>query len=214
MFTFSNKLKGFMLKVGITGGIGTGKSFVAGIFRVLGIPVYEADRRAKEITEESPGLKKQIIDLLGTQAYTPEGKYNRVFVSRAIFTDARLKQALESLIHPEVRKDGEAWFRRQEEEGHPYCLKEAALLYESGSDRDLDQIIVVDAPLELRIRRLIKRDGLSENEIMNRVNQQWAQEIKKEKADFIIHNDGRHPVIPQVLAIHHQLVRGASVSLG
>lgn len=202
-----------MLKVGITGGIGTGKSFVADIFSILGIPVYEADRRAKELTEENPRLKKQIVDLLGAQAYTPEGKYNRMYISQLIFKDAELKRALEALIHPEVLNDGKDWFKRQEEQGYPYCLKEAALLYESGSDRELDKIIVVDAPLELRIRRLIKRDRLSEEEIMSRVGQQWAQEIKKEKADFIIINDGMHPVIPQVLGIHHQLVRAASVSL-
>ena len=202
-----------MLKVGITGGIGTGKSFVADIFSILGIPVYAADRRAKEITEENPRLKKQIVDLLGTQAYTPEGKYNRIYISQLIFKDAELKRALEALIHPEVLTDGKAWFKRQEELGYPYCLKEAALLYESGSDLELDIIIVVDAPIELRIRRLIKRDRLSEEEIMRRVGQQWAQEIKKEKADFIIINDGMHPVIPQVLGIHHQLVRAASVSL-
>lgn len=202
-----------MLKVGITGGIGTGKSFVADIFSILGIPVYEADRRAKELTEENPRLKKQIVDLLGTQAYTPEGKYNRIYISQLIFKDADLKRALEALIHPEVLNDGKDWFKRQEEQGYPYCLKEAALLYESGSDRELDKIIVVDAPLELRIRRLIKRDRLSEEEIMSRVGQQWDQEIKKEKADFIILNDGLHPVIPQVLGIHHQLMRAASVSL-
>lgn len=202
-----------MLKVGITGGIGTGKSFVADIFSILGIPVYEADRRAKELTEENPRLKKQIVDLLGTQAYTPEGKYNRIYISQLIFKDADLKRALEALIHPEVLNDGKDWFKRQEEQGYPYCLKEAALLYESGSDRELDKIIVVDAPLELRIRRLIKRDRLSEEEIMSRVGQQWDQEIKKEKADFIIINDGLHPVIPQVLGIHHQLMRAASVSL-
>lgn len=202
-----------MLKVGITGGIGTGKSFVADIFSILGIPVYEADRRAKELTEENPRLKKQIVDLLGTQAYTPEGKYNRIYISQLIFKDADLKRALEALIHPEVLNDGKDWFKRQEEQGYPYCLKEAALLYESGSDRELDKIIVVDAPLELRIRRLIKRDRLSEEEIMSRVGQQWDQEIKKEKADFIIINDGLHPVILQVLGIHHQLMRAASVSL-
>lgn len=202
-----------MLKVGITGGIGTGKSFVADIFSILGIPVYEADRRAKELTEENPRLKKQIVDLLGTQSYTPEGKYNRMYISQLIFRDAELKRALEALIHPEVLNDGKDWFKRQEEHSYPYCLKEAALLYESGSDRELDKIIVVDAPLELRIRRLIKRDRLSEEEIMSRVGQQWAQAIKKEKADFIIINDGMHPVIPQVLGIHHQLVRAASVSL-
>lgn len=202
-----------MLKVGITGGIGTGKSFVAKLFGILGVPVYEADRRAKDLTEENPRLKKQIVDLLGTPAYTPEGKYNRIYVSQLIFKDAELKRDLEALIHPEVLADGKAWFKQQEKLGHPYCLKEAALLYESGSDRELDKIIVVDAPLEVRIRRLIKRDGHSEEEIMSRVRQQWDQEIKKERADFIIINDGLHPVIPQVLGIHHQMVRAASVSL-
>ncbi len=202
-----------MLKVGITGGIGTGKSFVSNVFRVLGIPVYDADRRAKAITEENPRLKKQIVDLIGTQAYTPEGKYNRVYISQLIFNNAKMKKRLEALIHPEVLADGSAWFRQQEAMGYPYGLKEAALLFESGSAGEMDKIIVVDAPLELRIRRLVRRDGLSEEEIMGRVSQQWPQEIKKEKADFIIINDGGHAVIPQVLGIHHQLVRGADVSL-
>ena len=202
-----------MIRVGITGGIGTGKTFICTIFRFLGIPVYDADLRAKQLVEESAQVKQEIINLVGSDAFTDQGQYNRKLISSKIFQQPVLKQALEQIIHPAVRKDSLRWFKHYENLHLAYGLKEAALLFESGSDVDLDQVIVVDAPLELRIQRLMQRDGWSEDEIKSRMTNQWPQEEKLRRADFIILNDGKSPVIPKVWAIHHQLLKHSSLSL-
>ncbi len=202
-----------MLKAGITGGIGTGKSLVCAIFKVLGIPVYDADLRAKQLVNESKPIKQKIIALFGAGAFSSVGEYERKFISHKIFENPGLKHALENIIHPAVKEDTLRWFADLEKKQHPYALKEAALLFESGSHVDLDKIIVVDAPLELRIQRIIKRDGLNKQEILSRIESQWPQEIKLRQADFVIQNDGSSPLIPKVWAIHHQLLKHAAVSL-
>ena len=202
-----------MLKAGITGGIGTGKSYVCAIFKALGVPVYDADLRAKQLVDESKSIKQKITEVFGTGAFSSDGEYERKFISRKIFENPDLKIALENIIHPAVREDSLRWFADLEKKQHPYALKEAALLFESGSHTELDKIIVVDAPLELRIRRILKRDGLSEQETLARIGNQWPQETKLRQADFIIQNDGTSPLIPKVWAIHHQLLKHAAVSL-
>jgi len=202
-----------MLKAGITGGIGTGKSYVCAIFKALGVPVYDADLRAKQLVDESKSIKQKITEVFGTGAFSSDGEYERKFISRKIFENPDLKIALENIIHPAVREDSLRWFADLEKKQHPYALKEAALLFESGSHAELDKIIVVDAPLELRIRRILKRDGLSEHETLARIGNQWPQETKLRQADFIIQNDGTSPLIPKVWAIHHQLLKHAAVSL-
>jgi len=202
-----------MLRVGITGGIGTGKSLVCTIFKLLGIPIYDADLRAKQLVDESSSIKARIINVFGTAAFSESGQYNRKFISSRIFEHPELKTELENIIHPAVIQDSEDWFTSQESNKIPYALKEAALLFESGSYRELNKIIVVDAPLDLRIKRILLRDGLPEKEIRLRIDSQWPQEVKIAKADFVIYNDGKSALIPRVWAIHHRLLEYTALSL-
>lgn len=196
-----------MLKVGITGGIGTGKSFACNLFKLLRIPVYDADEKAKWLCENNPVLIQNIKKLLGDEAYTQQGKYNRAFVSKSIFANPDLKEKLEKLIHPAVLQDSELWFDKLKKGNkYPYAIKEAALLFESGSAHFLDKIIVVDAPVEIRMHRVQLRDNTSIENITARMKNQWPNEEKVKKADFIIFNDGIQAVIPQVVAIHKKLL--------
>jgi dephospho-CoA kinase len=196
-----------MLRVGITGGIGTGKSFVCQLFKVVNIPVYDADAKAKWLCENNPVLIQKIKKLLGDGAYTQHGKYNKAFVAKTIFSNNLVKEKLEELIHPVVLQDGEQWFEKLAEANtYPYAIKEAALLFESGSYKYLDKIIVVDAPLEIRILRVQSRDKISREEIVARMQNQWQNEEKVKRADYLIHNDGVQAVIPQVLSIHKKLL--------
>lgn len=202
-----------MLRIGITGGIGTGKSFVCNLFQYLGIPVYDADLRAKQLVNESESVQQKIREAFGPESFTQTGEYNRKFIGTKIFQHPEMKQMLEQIIHPAVREDTLRWFERNEKKHLPYVLKEAALLFESGSYADLDKIIVVDAPMELRIERIKQRDGLTENEIISRMNSQWPQEVKLRRADYVINNDGKSSLIPKVWAIHHVLLKHSALSL-
>lgn len=191
-----------MLKIGITGGIGSGKSTVAKVFEALGIPVYYADDAAKRLMQEDPELKKQIISLFGENAFTG-GKLNRPWISEKIFGNPEKVNALNALVHPATIRDAHDWMSRQQT---PYTLKEAALIFESGSQKELDYVIGVEAPQELRIQRVIERDNTTRDAILQRMKNQLDEEEKMKRCDFIIHNDGNQMVIPQVIALHHQLV--------
>ncbi len=188
--------------VGITGGIGAGKSIVSKIFQVLGIPVYDADSRAKWLMNHDPALKKKIIGLLGEKAYNREG-LDRAWVSSQTFHDREKLDQLNALVHPIVGEDHLSWHRSQKS---PYTLKEAALLYEAGSYKQLDKVIVVTAPDELRIRRVMQRDThRTRADIEAILRNQWPQAKKEKMADYIIKNDGLEMVLPQVLVIHQSL---------
>ncbi len=202
-----------MLRVGITGGIGTGKSFVCQLFGLLGIPIYQADDRTKYLIAHNIDLKEKIKIHFGEASYKVDGTYNKDYISSILFSDRGAKALFESLVHPEVLKDNLAWFDTQDSAGHPYAIKEAALIFETGGEKYLDKVIVIDAPLPVRLDRLKKRDGKSESEILNRIKNQWSQEVKLTKADYIIQNDGHNPVIPQVHKIHQELIRLSTVPL-
>ncbi|MEQ8555960.1 MAG: dephospho-CoA kinase [Cyclobacteriaceae bacterium] len=190
-------------KIGITGGIGAGKSIISRIFKLLGIPVYDADTRAKWLMKHDQELKKGIIRLFGNEAYTQEG-LNRTFIAGQTFRDQAKLDQLNGLVHPAVGNDYVKWEMEQES---PYTLKEAALLFEAGSYKDLDLIIVVSAPEELRIERVLKRDThRSRKDIEAIISKQWPQEKKESKADFVIYNNGKSLVIPQVLSIHEKIL--------
>jgi len=191
-----------MLKIGITGGIGSGKSTVAKVFETLGIPVYYADDAAKRLMQEDPELKKQIIDLFGDNAFTG-GKLNRPWISAQVFGNPEKVNALNALVHPATIRDAHEWMTCQRT---PYALKEAALIFESGSEKELDYVIGVEAPQELRIQRVIERDDTTRDAILQRMKNQLDEGEKMKRCDFIIHNDGNQMVIPQVIALHHQLV--------
>lgn len=198
-----------MRKVGITGGIGSGKTTVCKIFETLGIPIYYADDRAKWLMVNSPALQTGIINLFGKESYDEEGQLNRAYIGGIAFKHPKKLQKLNALVHPAVFVDGENWQQEQLALQFPYTLKEAALLYESGSHKFLDKMIVVTAPEELRIERVMKRDGLDKEAVQDRIARQMSEAEKVAQADYIITNDGQQLLIPQVLEIHQQLLAGA-----
>ncbi len=193
-----------MLSIGITGGMGSGKSICCEIFSSLGVPVYNADKRGKLILEESPSAREQLIREFGEDIYFQDTHLDRKKLSALVFNNMMKLKALEAIVHPAVKEDFES-FRRLHFTSQ-YIVKEAALLYESGTYKDLDKIIVVDAPLALRIERIKSRDGFSEKDIMARIEKQWPDEKKRAMADYIILNDNKDLVLPQVLHLHHQFM--------
>ena len=193
-----------MLKVGITGGIGSGKTTVCKIFETLGIPVYYADERAKRLMTEDMELVAAIKKLFGEDAYFPDGNLDRGFIASIVFNDRKILDRLNDLVHPVVAKDGEKWHLEQQDV--PYTLKEAALLIESGSHLLLDKIITVTAPLELRIQRVMARDKAERAAVEARINKQMPESEKVKIADFVIKNDGSMSLIKQVLKIHTDLI--------
>lgn len=186
------------LKIGITGGIGSGKTLVSGVFQKLGAPTYNADDRAKWLMNNNTKIVIKVIDLFGPEAYI-NGELNRSLIAKHVFKNTSLLAKLNAVVHPIVFDDFDEWYEAQT---YPYVLKEAALLFESGSYRDLDAIITVDAPLEIRLKRASIRDQKSEDEIKGRIKNQYPNEIKVKAADFVINNDGITPVLPQVLKLH------------
>ena len=191
-------------RIGITGGIGTGKTTACRIFESLGIPVYYADDRAKWLMSNDENLRTQIIENFGSESYLPDGSLHRAHLSKVVFSDPDLLQLLNSLVHPAVFSDGEAWHHAQK--NVPYTLKEAALLIESGSSVALDALIVVTAPEPLRIARVMQRDSVGEAAVRARIANQLPEEEKIKQAHFIIQNDGQQLLLPQVMAIHRQLL--------
>jgi dephospho-CoA kinase len=186
------------LKIGITGGIGSGKTLVSGVFQKLGAPTYNADDRAKWLMNNNTKIIIKVIDLFGPEAYI-NGELNRSLIAKQVFKNTSLLAKLNAVVHPIVFDDFDEWYETQT---YPYVLKEAALLFESGSYRDLDAIITVDAPLEIRLKRASIRDQKSEDEIKGRIKNQYPNEIKVKAADFVINNDGITPVLPQLLKLH------------
>ncbi len=195
-----------MIKVGITGGIGSGKSTVCRIFEILNIPIYYADIRAKKLMIESPSLVKDVKDLLGSQSYEKDGTLNRKFVAGKVFKDAGLLRQLNELVHPRVWADADNWYKSQDI-ATPYILNEAALLFETGSYKNFDKIILVTAPEEVRIERVMTRDSSTRKEVENRINKQLKDHIKIPLSDFEIKNDNKIRLIPQVFKIHNELMR-------
>jgi dephospho-CoA kinase len=190
------------LRIGLTGGIGSGKSTVAKVFEVLGIPVYYADEAARHIMNADPLLREQIIQHFGPGAYD-NGVLNRKYLAGIVFNDPVKLELLNSLVHPATIRDGELWMQQQTT---PYAVKEAALIFESGSQSQLDYVIGVSAPDALRIHRTMQRDHITRDDVIARINKQVKQVIKMRLCDFVICNDEQQPVIPQVLKLHEQLL--------
>ena len=176
-----------MLKIGITGGIGSGKTTACRLFEKLGVPVYYADARAGFIQNNDPALIESIKQLFGEGIYI-NGSLDRQSLGKIVFSDKSKLDALNNLVHPAVFKDAQDWQEKQRLAGAAYTLKEAALLFETGSYKSLDKIIVVSAPLELRIERVMSRDNLSKAEVLKRIGNQMPQEEKEKLADFILYN--------------------------
>lgn len=194
-----------MLRIGITGGIGSGKSTVAQIFNVLGIPVYSSDDAAKRLMNEDKELKNNIVKSFGKESYS-NGKLNRKYLAEQAFRDRTKIELLNSLVHPATIKDAIGWMEKQTA---PYVIKEAALIFESGSDKFLDAVIGVKSPLSLRIERTMKRNNVTANEIEARIKLQMDEDEKMALCDYIIVNDERQMLIPQVLLLHEKFLKGS-----
>jgi len=191
-----------VLRVGLTGGIGSGKSTVAQIFEVLGIPVYYADIAAKKIMNEDEGLRLAITNIFGNQAYA-NNTLDRKYISSIVFSDPAKLQQLNALVHPATKKDSESWMQHQTS---PYAIHEAALIFEAKVSDRLDLVIGVSSPIELRIKRARERDKVSREEVLKRMDQQLDEELKMSKCDFVLINDEQQLLIPQVLELHEKLI--------
>lgn len=189
--------------IGITGGIGSGKTTVAKLFSLLGIPVYSADDAAKEIMRKDPLLVQQIKDTFGAEAYSEDGSLNRKYIANIVFNDKEQLEKLNSLVHPATIRDSEEWAKRQ---NTPYVIKEAALMFETESFHHVDRVIMVYAPQALRIHRVMQRDGVGRDDVLARMHKQMDEKIKLKLADHVVYNDEQQMVIPQVLALHKQFL--------
>jgi dephospho-CoA kinase len=192
-----------MLKVGLTGGIGAGKSTVAHIFEVLGIPVYHADQEAKRLMQTNPSLMEKIKNAFSEKAYV-EGGLDRKFLSSLVFNDKQKLELLNSIVHPFTIQDGLDWMKKQTS---PYAIKEAALIFESGSQGEFDTIIGVFAPPALRIHRTIQRDQVEREKVLSRMENQLDENIKMKLCDHVLINNEQSLLVPQVIALHEQLIK-------
>ena len=191
-----------VLKIGLTGGIGSGKTTVAKIFEVLGVPVYYADEGAKRLMNEDENLRAAIQKQFGEDSYK-NNELNRSYLAKKVFNDPLQLEILNSLVHPATINDATAWMNAQQT---PYTVKEAALIFESGSAEQLDYVIGVYAPLQLRIKRTMERDKLTYDETVKRMSNQLDENIKMKLCDFVLTNDEQQLLIPQVIKLHRQFL--------
>lgn len=193
-----------MLKIGITGNIGSGKTTVSQLFEILGTPVFYSDTEAKKVMVTDAQLISAIKEHFGEEAYFADGTLNRKLIAGVVFNNDAELQKLNALVHPAVFRTFDQWVLQHLNE--PYVLKEAAVLFESGSYKDCDYTIIVTAPTDMRIARVMKRDSITEIEAQSREAKQMPQEQKQQLASYTITNDNTKLVIPQVLAIHKELI--------
>lgn len=196
-----------MLRIGLTGGIGSGKSTAGAIFEVLGVPVLYADVVAKAIMAEDLIVKETIKNHFGEGVYTGD-LLNAKYLSSIVFTNKEKLALLNSIVHPATIKYAAAWMKEQDA---AYVIKEAALIFESGSQENLDYVIGVKAPQKLRIERAMKRDNISKEQVLERMNGQIEEEIKMGLCDFLIINDEQKMMVPQVLALHEKLLKLSAI---
>ena len=196
-----------MLQIGITGGIGSGKSTVTRIFEILGIPVYYADTAAKRLMNEDPELRELLITHFGAKTFE-NGELNRAYLSAIVFNNKEKLELLNSLVHPVTIRDAGEWMQKQTA---PYAIKEAALIFESGAQEHLDYVIGVSSPVNLRIHRAMNRDSISRAEVTARMAKQIHEPIKMRLCNFIITNDEQQLLTPQVLLLHKKLLELSKV---
>lgn len=191
-----------MLKVAITGGIGSGKSLVCQVFKTLGIPIFNADVVSKQLVENNKELKASIIEIFGEKAYL-NGNYNRKFIGSMVFSNPEKLHLLNDLIHPHTKRAAKLWFEAQHA---PYAIKEAAILFESNAHHDIDIVIGITAPENVRIERVMQRTGYNKEEVVKRIALQMPEEEKMAKCDYVIQNDNKIAILPQLLRIHEALI--------
>lgn len=196
-----------MLKVGITGGMGSGKTTVCKVFETLDIPVYYADSEAKNILQKDRNVKNALKNILGVDAYHKNGRPNRSFISKKIFNDKILLEKINALVHPAVQKHSDSWVASCKNivPPPPFVLVEAALLVENGSYTNFDKIIVVTCPEETRVQRVMSRDKISESIVRERISNQMTESQKVAVADYVIVNNDHTPLLPQIYSIYTEL---------
>jgi dephospho-CoA kinase len=192
-----------VLKIGLTGGIGSGKSIMAKIFSILGIPVFYADVAARNVMHEDAVLKQKIKQTFGEEAYEND-KLNRKYIADIVFNNPFKLEQLNAIVHPATIAAAQQWMLQQTT---PYAIKEAALFFESGSAEGLDYIIGVYAPQHLRIQRVMQRDNVTREDVLTRMSKQINEEMKMRLCDFVIINDEQTLVIPQVLKLHEKFLK-------
>lgn len=195
-----------MLTVGLTGGIGSGKSTVAKAFEVLGVPVYSSDLASRRLMNEDPALMAGIREAFGDRAYV-DGRLDRAYLASIVFKDKAQLARLNALVHPATIRDGEAWIAQQ---GGPYAIRESSLIFEAGMQGQFDRIIGVSAPTSLRIKRVMDRDRVEAEAVRERMRNQIQERIKMRLCDIVIVNDDQQAVLPQVLAVHVRLISEAN----
>lgn len=192
------------LQVGLTGGIGSGKTTVSKFFATLGVPIYYADDAAKWLMQNDKALVNAIRSAFGNDIYTDEQQLDRQKLADIVFNDIKALRRLESLVHPAVFRHSQEWSEKHDTAD--YLIREAALTFESGSYKLLDKVITVFAPREVRIQRVLQRDNSTKEAIEARMDKQWSDERKIELADFVIYNNGKQLIIPQIMKIHTNLI--------
>ena len=189
--------------IALTGGIGSGKTTVAKLFEELGVPVYNSDLKAKKLMQNSKELRTAVMDLLGEESYKLQ-RLNKKYIADKIFEDKELLQKLNAIVHPAVRQDFFKWVKKKRT---PYVIQEAAILFENNSYKTFDKIILVKAPKEVRLQRVLTRDAISEKEILARMENQWDDSKKIPLADYVIENTDLGKTKLQVEKIHHELTK-------
>lgn len=194
-----------MIILGITGGIGSGKSIVCRVFEQLGVATYEADAEAKQLYVSNDLLAKKLQEKFPAELFSRQGKPDLKKFATYFFDDKKALEELNKLVHPIVLDHFQSWVKRHKDE--PYVVKEAAILFESGSYKDCDRVVNVSAPVELRIKRVMERDKRSRSEVEKIISKQWTDEERNAKADFILVNDEATLLLPQILQVHKQLLK-------
>ena len=190
-----------MIRLGITGGIGSGKSIVSQLFRVMGIPVYDSDKESKRLTITDEAIRTQLTELVGKDVYADDGSLNKSVLASWLFSCEEHTLKVNNIIHPVVKKDFLSWVKKQENAGYKACGIESAILIEAGFQDVVEKVVMVTAPLETRIERTMQRDHASRESVINRMARQMNEEEKKEKADYVISNEENTPLIPQVCQV-------------
>ncbi len=191
------------LSIGLTGGIGSGKSLVADFFKLLGIPVYISDVEAKKLMQTNSLIRKSLIDAFGEMVYSDLGELNRSVLAKIIFNNGDALKKINSIVHPQIRLHYQEWLLKHV--GVPYVLQESAILFDTGLYKNFDKIITVTADKEIRLKRVVERDSCSRESVLERMDKQISEQEKIEKSDFVIYNN-TELVIPQIIDIHNQLL--------
>ena len=194
-----------MLKIGVTGGIGSGKSIVCNVFKTLQIPVFEADHEAKKIIQQNVNVKHKLISHFGEETFRADGSYNTGYISKIIFSDISGLQIINNIVHPYVKDKFIEWSNIQTA---PYVIEEAAILFESGADKHVDKVIMVYSEIDIRIERIRKRNGMTVQNIKKITETQMDELEKCKLADFTIVNNEKTLLLPQILNIHNKILNG------